>query len=345
MDKSNDKDLTPTRPFRVEKDKSLHRILEEMRYISFQGRNLGQAYDLWKQMLSEEIVIFMGLAGAMLAGGMREIVSFLIRERYVDCFVSTGANLFHDLYESLGGKHYVGHPNADDISLHNKGLDRIYDTYASDKKFLETDEYVIDFSRGLNRKDPMTTREFFNRLGEKLCDDARCDGVITTAFRSNIPIYCPAIGDSSFGIALSLDDETRHFPFDTVGDVRETAIISGHAEKSGVIYVGGGTPKNFIQQTEVTAPLLGITSSHGHDYAVQIITDSPQWGGLSGCTFEEAQSWGKIAYDARKVTLHCDATIALPLLAQSLASSCEELVRKRVKPSFGLSDELEIVNR
>jgi len=334
--------LHPTRPFRPEKGKPIHQILDEMRYISFQGRNLGTVYDLWKRMLSDDVIIFMGLAGAMLAGGMREIVSFLIRERYIDCLVSTGANLFHDIYETRGGSHYLGTPNADDVALHKKGLDRVYDTYASDKGFIEIDRYLIDFTMELKRDRPMTTREYFYRLGEKLAGEARRDGILTTAFKANVPIYCPAIGDSSVGIALSIDDETLHFPFAVVADVRETALLASCMKRSGVVYIGGGTPKNFIQQTEVTATHLKIANTKGHYYAIQIITDSPQWGGLSGCTFEEATSWGKISYDARKVTLHCDATVVLPILSQALASGCEELVRKRVKPTFGLSEALEI---
>ncbi len=339
------KDLTPTRPFRIEKNKPLHQVLEEMCYISFQGRNLGRVFELWKRMLAENVVIFMGLAGAMLAGGMREIVAYLIRKRYIDCLVSTGANLFHDVYESMGTPHYIGDPNCDDVELHRKGLDRIYDTLASNDEFLRIDRYVLDFSKEINRKDPMTTREFFYRLGERLHRDSSSGGILTAAYESNVPVYCPAIGDSSFGIALSIDDDTRHFPYDTVGDVRETAQITDCAEKSGVVYIGGGTPKNFIQQTEVTAPLLGIAGSKGHHFAIQVITDAPYWGGLSGCTFEEAKSWGKISYDARKVTLHCDATIALPLLVQALADSCGDLVGKRSRPEFVLSSEMIEITR
>lgn len=338
-------DLTPTRPFRIEKGKPLHQVLEEMQYISFQGRNLGRVFELWKRMLSEEVVIFMGLAGAMLAGGMREIVAYLIRERYIDCLVSTGANLFHDVYETMGTPHYIGDPNCDDVDLHRRGLDRIYDTLASNDDFLVTDRYVLDFAKEMNRKDPITTRAFFYRLGERLSRDSSDGGILTAAYESRVPIYCPAIGDSSFGIAIAIDDDTGHFPFDTVGDVRETARITDCAEKSAVVYIGGGTPKNFIQQTEVTAPLLGITGSEGHHFAIQVITDAPYWGGLSGCTFEEAKSWGKISYDARKVTLHCDATIALPLVVQALADTCGELTGRRRRPQFDLSSDTLVISR
>jgi deoxyhypusine synthase len=147
----DEKDLTPTTPFQVAEKKTLPRLLEEMRDISFQGRNLGQAFDIWRRMLSEDVMIFAGLAGAMLAGGMREIVAFLIRERYIDCLVSTGANLFHDVYESLGKHHYVGNPDSDDVLLHKKGLDRIYDTYALEQGFREVDTYILNFSRDLKR--------------------------------------------------------------------------------------------------------------------------------------------------------------------------------------------------
>ena len=140
-------------------------------------------------------------------------------------------------------------------------------------------------------------------------------------------MYCPAIGDSSIGIGLAIKPEEDNFIFDVIGDVKETALIAANANKTGVIYIGGGTPKNFIQQTSVTAAVMGKDVS-GHEYAVQITTDAPHWGGLSGCTFEEAQSWGKIAKKAKMVTVHCDSTIALPIIVTALAKKVKGLKRK-----------------
>lgn len=158
-----------------------------------------------------------------------------------------------------------------------------------------------------------------------------------------MPVYCPAIGDSSIGIAVAFGRHKgdNNLNFDVVEDVLETARIVIRSENTGVIYLGGGTPKNFIQQTEVTASIMG-EDVPGHKYAIQIITDPPHWGGLSGCTFAEAQSWGKVAADATAVTVYCDATIALPIVVAALEEEKEALSDKRTAPRFTMSRQLGI---
>ena len=309
----------PVKPFAVEAAKDLDRILDDMAALSFQGRQLGNAFHVWKEMLAGNVYILFGLAGAMVPAGMRKVIAFLIENHCIDCLVSTGANLFHDLHETLGRHHYMTSPNADDCRLRAEGLDRIYDTCAPEAEFIQTDRYIMDFALSLDDRVPITTAAFLKRLGERLDAEKADDGIITAAWRNQAPIFCPAIADSSYGIALSVLSEERghHIVFDLVGDVTETAKLA-EAYHTGVIYVGGGTPKNFIQQTEVTSLLLG-GPGRGHEYAIQITADAPHWGGLSGCTFQEAQSWGKIAAEAKMATLHCDATIALPILVSGLA--------------------------
>ena len=153
------------------------------------------------------------------------------------------------------------------------------------------------------------------------------EGILTTAARLDIPVYCPAIGDSSIGIALA---EIGHkILFDVIGDVEETAKHAA-GKQTMVIYIGGGTPKNFIQQTEVTN-MMHNRNAPGHRYAIQFVVDPPHWGGLSGCTFEEAVSWGKIAIDARSVTVVCDATIALPIVTAAVLTRRKG--KKRPVPS------------
>jgi deoxyhypusine synthase len=163
---------------------------------------------------------------------------------------------------------------------------------------------------------PYTTREFLYEVGREVNRRKKTDydGILTAAAKHRLPIYCPAIGDSSIGIGLA--GAEKHVVFDVVGDVRETAkLIVG--KETMVLYCGGGTPKNFIQQTEVTARILN-REAPGHRFAVQFITDAPHWGGLSGCTFEEAVSWGKVNPAGEKVTVFCDATIALPIVSSAV---------------------------
>ena len=333
---------TPIKPFEVKTGDSVADFLQRMESISFQGRSLGTAFRIWADMLKDETTILMGLSGAMVPAGMRKVIAYLIENRFIDCLVSTGANLFHDCHETLGQYHFKGDPNFDDVTLYQHGIDKIYDTFASEEEFRDADRFIADFAKGLDFHKSYTTREFLTRLGRELGKNSGEDGILTAAAKANVPIYCPAIGDSSIGIALTLltKEKGEKFRFDVIGDVEELTEIVVQSRKTGVIYIGGGTPKNFIQQTEVAASVQG-QEVKGHDYALQIIVDAPYWGGLSGCTFEEAQSWGKISATAKKVTLYCDATIALPLLVTALAEEAEK-IRRGVTVTFGLGEHLEM---
>ena len=316
----------PVKPVEITPGAEVSELLDRMADTAFQGKNLAVVVDAWEQMLRDNVTIFFGLAGAMIPAGMRRVIVYLIKNRLIDCLVSTGANLFHDIHETLGRYHWQGSAMANDEELRDEGIDRIYDVFAIEREFEHADVYCYKFSKMLERR-PYTTREFLYLLGKQLSKGAREDGILTAAYKANIPVYCPAIGDSSIGIGLAIKPEEDNFIFDVIGDVKETALIAANANKTGVIYVGGGTPKNFIQQTSVTAAVMGKDVS-GHEYAVQITTDAPHWGGLSGCTFEEAQSWGKIAKKAKMVTVHCDSTIALPIIVTALAKKVKGLKRK-----------------
>jgi len=326
----------PVVPFTVKRNLSASEILTRLENVSFQGRSLGLALGIWKRALEDQATIFFGLAGALTPAGMRRVIVHMIENRLIDVIVSTGANLFHDLHQSLGGLYYKCSPSADDVALRNARLDRMYDVVSSDLEFMDVDKEVAQFAQGLERR-PYTSREFFYLMGAHFAKQAKEDGIVTAAARCGVPIYVPALGDSSFGIALAswgLKDG-EFLQFDIVRDVHETAQIAGDSKTTGIVMMGGGTPKNFIQQTWVTAEYLGYPVN-GHKYCVQVTADAPHWGGLSGCTFEESTSWGKINFEARKVTVYADATIALPILVCGLADLRAEKLRK-VRPSFTLA--------
>lgn len=332
----------PTRPLEIENLKNIAQLLERMSGISFQGRNLSTALSIWKEMLRKDMLILLGLAGAMVPGGLRQVVVYLIKNRLIDCLVSTGANLFHDLHESLGRYHFLGDHMVDDLALKKAGIDRIYDTFASEAEFRKTDEFIKEFASSFDFKNSYTTREFFHSLGKRLSQLKRKEGIISSAYRYGVPIFCPAISDSSYGIALvELSKATgKRFQFDLVKDAEEISNLALWAKSTGVIYIGGGTPKNFIQQAEVIASLQRGNKTSGHSYAIQIVVDAPYWGGLSGCTFSEAQSWGKIHPQAKMVTVYSDATLALPFLVGALSQGSKKLIRQRRKPQFKFGKKL-----
>jgi len=324
--------MIPTTPIEV-KDRNFFDLLKSMSKTGFQGRKLGEAFEIWLEMLEEEkITILMGLAGAMVPAGMRKVISWLIRNRFIDVLVSTGANLFHDIHEALGFKHYIGSEFVNDVELFKEGIDRIYDIFAHEREFNQVDFMIgriFEETEGV-----LSSREIIERIAEKIRKVAKEDSIIISAYDMGVPIFCPAIADSSIGIGASL--ASRRCIVDTIKDVEELTEIVAKSGKTGVIYIGGGVPKNFIQQTEVVARLKNYEVA-GHEYAIQITTDSPQFGGLSGCTFEEGISWGKISCRSRKVQVFVDATIALPILAHGLMNT-----KRRNFPKFCFDSEVSV---
>src|SRR5207248_6206615 len=158
---------TPIEPFVVDAGLTADQVVARMERISFQGRNLATAHRVWQKMLGDDVTIFLGMAGALSAGGLRLIVAHLIQHRYVDCLVSTGANLYHDLHETRGQHHYLGSAHANDAALNAERIDRVYDTFASEEEFVENDNWIADFAVTLEHR-PYTTREFLFQLGRYL---------------------------------------------------------------------------------------------------------------------------------------------------------------------------------
>ena len=337
----------PVEPFRIEAGVPAEEILRRMERISFQGRNLAAAHRVWQRMLAGDVLIFLGLAGALSAGGLRLVVADLIRRRAVDCVVSTGANLYHDLHETRGRRHFLGSPAADDRALQAAHIDRVYDTLVDEDEFIDNDEWIADYTRSLPAR-PYTTRAFLYRLGERLWTETGQDGILTAAYRANVPVFCPAIADSSVGMGISQarhghPDAGRIGRIDVIGDIIESANLVIRRPRTASVVLGGGTPKNFINQASVQAeyyrPGIG-----GHRYALQIITDTPHFGGASGSTLDEAQSWGKLAADADRVTVRADATIALPVLATALVASASSALTSRRPPVFDSGNPALVVD-
>jgi deoxyhypusine synthase len=317
-------------PFPVDGKVGAAELVRRMGGTAFQSRKVAQAVRIWDAMLQGEVTIFLGLAGAMVPAGMRSVVAYLIENRLIDCLVSTGANLYHDLYESLGYRHWQSEQKTDDRRLAREQVYRFYDVLASEQDFSEGERFITEFSLTLDPSRSYTTREYFHLLGRALLPVAKEQGILTAAVRQGVPIYCPALPDSVFGLAIA-EGRLRsglRLTFDVIADVVEMAHIATQAKTSGVVYIGGGTPKNFIQQAAVAGYLFGREGS-GHEYGIQITMDQPDWGGLSGCTFEEAQSWRKMAADATFVTVRADATIALPIIVSALAEGSAQAIRDR----------------
>lgn len=333
----------PTQPINVDRDRSVPGLLEKMENISFQGRNLAIAHQIWLQMLAENALVIMGLSGALIPAGMRRLVAYLIKNRYIDVLVCTGANLYHDLHETLGRHHYIGDPSISDAELQEQMVDRIYDTFASEEEFREANEWIGGFSAQLDNTHTYSTREFLHLLGRELSEIATEDGILTSAYKSRVPIFCPAITDSAFGVSIAISriEKKNPFQFDAIQDVVEMAQVVSKVRSTGVIYFGGGTTKTFVQQSETAASAL-TGQSRGHKYAVQVTTDTPHFGSYSGADFDQAQAFGRLSKNARAVTVRCDATIAMPILVTSLSQTASKALRTRKRVQFNFARDLTI---
>lgn len=334
---------------RVSKGKNISQILKEMSKTSFQGRTLGEVADIWEEMLNQEdLTIIMGLAGSMSTAGQYKIIKWLIENRFIDVLVSTGANISEDMIPAMGSSYYQGNPNVADEILLKSEVIRYYDTYGTEIDYTKMENLIVDCILNKTNSDkPYSSAQFLSIFGKYLYEKG-IDSIVSAAWRYNVPIFCPAIADSAYGEAflLALNKGCR-LVIDGMKDFEQLMRVGELSKKTGVIYIGGGVPKDIVQLIAVSLTLknknMKIEGKNGacrestgewyypHKYAIQITTDAPHWGGLSGCTFEEAISWGKISKNCRKVTCYCDATIALPLIAHAL---CERVEKRRHIPDL-----------
>ncbi|MFQ6105663.1 MAG: deoxyhypusine synthase family protein [Candidatus Hydrothermarchaeaceae archaeon] len=312
----------------LEKIKNIEELVKGFQTTSFQSRNIAKCFQVYRKMAEGDVTIFLGLSGATVPGGMKKIIRDMVKYNLIDVLVSTGANLYHDYFESLGSSHYVGSTNVDDNELCSMKIDRIYDTFADDVEFEKTDLLFGDFAGTLEKRN-YSTREFFEELGRRISDES---SIIKACYDYNVPIFCPTIHDSGIGIGLVVNyiRNKDGFGIDLARDNYEIMQIAKKSKATGVIYLGGGVPKNYIQQIDPMLAVCGYNSL-GHNYAIQITQDSPKGGGLSGCTFSEAKSWGKIENISNTATVYTDITIALPLLVGAILEDKKCRGRKKRK--------------
>jgi len=318
------------------KKKNISQLLDEMADTGFQGRKLGEVVRVWEKMLKDKnLTIFMGYAGSLSTTGQWKIVKWLIENRLIDVLVSTGANISEDIQDALGYGYWKGSPNVDDKDLLKKNIFRYYDVFTDAVKYRQMTALIRRFINSLGENYIYSTREFCYLFG-KFLTEKKINCILSTAYRKKVPVFSPGIMDSEYGIAavLAKRKDKKNIIVDQIKDFDELAKIGEKSKKTGAIYIGGGVPKDYTQLlTAIVALLKGSALEFPHRYAIQITTDNPVWGGLSGCTFDEAISWGKIAKEGKFVQCYCDATIALPIVSHCL---CERINFKRKGPDFSV---------
>lgn len=293
-------------------------IIEAMKKMSFSARDLARAAEIYNMMIKDkDCKIILALAGSTSAAGCMQIYADMVKHKMVDVIVATGASIVDmDFFEALGFRHYQGTSNVDDSKLREMYIDRIYDTYIDEKELQVCDETVQKIADQLEPK-PYSSREFIAEMGKYLIKNAKKkDSLVQAAYENNIPIFCPAFSDSSAGFGLvkhQVENPQKHVSIDSVKDFRELTEIKMKAKDTGVLIIGGGVPKNFVQDTVICAEVLGKNVPM-HKYAVQITVADARDGACSSSTLKEAQSWGKVDTSYEQM-VYAEATLVLPLIA------------------------------
>ncbi len=298
--------------------------------MSIQARNLGGCYEVLESMLRdpERPTILLGIAGPLIAGGLRQVIRELVEFNLVDVVVSTGAILYQDVYQARGYAHYRGSPRSDDGELRELYIDRIYDTYVDEIAFAKTDTWIGHVADELPPGN-YSSRQFMDHIADRLDDP---QSIVATCRRFGVPMFVPALNDSSIGIGLT---EHHHrcvtggkpgVVISSIQDNYELTQVVARSAATAAFFVAGGVPKNYINDAVVTSYVFGVPD-HGHRYALQVTTAVAADGGLSGSTLEEAESWGKVRPGATRAQAWVEPTVSLPLLATAAIE--EELYKGR----------------
>ena len=294
------------------------KIIDGMGKMSFTSRDTARAAGIFNEMLADkDCSIFLTLAGSTSAGGCMNLYTDLVKNNMIDAIVATGASIIDmDFFEALGFKHYQGSQFQDDTELRKNYIDRIYDTYIDEEELQACDQAICDVANKLEPRS-YTSREFVKELGKYLKTNAKKKGsLIEAAYDNDVPIFCPAFTDSSAGFGLVMHQEQnpdKHLTIDSVREFRELTEIKLQSKQSGLLMIGGGVPKNFVQDTVVCAELLGKKVDM-HKYAIQVTVADTRDGACSSSTLKEASSWGKVDVTKEQMVF-AEATSVLPLIA------------------------------
>ncbi len=331
----------PVRQIDLEKVQTVSALIESFQDASIQARNLGKVAKVYERMLvdPERPTILLGLAGPLIAAGLRKVIRDLVKYGLIDVIVATGAILYQDYYQAQGFQHYKGTPEADDRKLRDLLIDRIYDTYVDEEKFNILDTKIGHFADKLPPGE-YSSRSFLLELSKDIADP---NSILGTAYRRGVPVFSPALNDSSIGIGLTEHyhrarlNKRKGVSINSIRDNYELTQIVVKSKRTAAFYVAGGVPKNFVNDSIVMAYIFGRDTG-GHKYAIQVTADAPHWGGLSGSTLSEATSWGKVNREASTAMAFVEPSVSLPLVAAYALQ--KKLYDKRSRIQFDWQDDI-----
>ncbi|CAN5707113.1 deoxyhypusine synthase [soil metagenome] len=331
----------PTRPIPVDRDRSVAGLLEKMEGAGFGARQLAEAHRIWLDMLEDNSTIYLCGSGNLIPAGMRRLLAYVIKNRFVDVIVMSGTVLFHDIHETLGRNHYQAHPSMSDEELESSEIARVGDMLANQEEYREADEWIGSVINQLDSTVSYSVREFLHLLGRELAEIAHEDGLLTAAFKARIPVFCPNVSESplSVGIARARFEKKTQFNFDITQDTLEMMQIAQKTRNSGIITMGSTCSQNMVNMAEITS-YITRSNSRGHKYAVSVTTDSvpldirtPSFGG------SHTQTFGKLLKGAITAYVPSDPSIGLPLLVTALSQTAAKYMKGRKRPNFSFSNK------
>jgi len=328
----------PVEPMRLRKGMSVVDLVDVYRRAgAFNGGRLAEGCDLFGRMIDADATIALTVTGAMAPAGLGGAIQAMIEAGFVDLVISTGANLYHDLHFALELPVVQGHFQVDDRELYRAGIERIYDVFITEDSLLDTDAFVREALEKAppELRGPISTPRLHAYLGHLVLQHAPQPqrSWVATAAKCGVPVFTSSPGDSSIGMNVAaMKLRGGKTTIDPDLDVLESTAIVYDAAVNGVVILGGGSPKNFYLQTQPTLWQILDLNRGGHEYVLQISTDSPQWGGLSGATPSEAISWGKVQADMLKnhVVVYSDSTISAPIVFSYALSTRKPRKKKRL---------------
>lgn len=307
--------------------------IDAMSHMSFASRETANAAHIFERMMEDkDCATILTIAGSTSAAGCMQVYVDMVKNNIIDCVVSTGASIIDmDLFEALGFKHYKGTPYISDTLLRDNYIDRIYDTFIDEDELQICDRTTKEIADTLEPR-PYSSREFIKEIGKWLANGnaKKKDSLIQACYENNVPIFCPAFSDSSAGFGLvmhQVQHPDKHVSIDSVKDFLELTNIKIAAGTTGLFMIGGGTPKNFAQDTVVCAEVLGHQVDM-HKYAVQITVADVRDGACSSSTLKEAGSWGKVSPTYEQM-VYAEATTVLPMIVSYVYHKGEWKNRKK----------------
>lgn len=331
----------PTRPVPIDRDRSVAGLLEKMEGAGFGARQLAEAHRIWLDMLDDNSTIYLCLSGNVITAGMRRLLSYVIKNRFVDVIVASGAVLYHDIHETLGREHYQAHPSMMDEDLAAASVTRLGDVLGNAEEYQEADEWIGSVVNQLDLTRSYSCREFLHLMGRELSEIAHEDGILTSSYKSRIPVFCPDISGSELAIGLARVkfEKKIHVGFDLGQDTLDMTQINAKSRNSAMIACGSTSSQGMVNLTELSS-YISRGNVRGHKYAISMSTDSvpldqrtPSYGSNHTCTF------GKLHKGATTAYVPCDPSIALPMIITALSQTAAKFMKGRKRPNFAFSGQ------